>query len=570
MFIWGAGDVSAPQFCAAASRALNSWRTLPHDSPAMKAFFHKSGPALLSGLLLALAFPAWGAYPLAWVALVPLFSRVHGLNPRQAFAHFFLAGLMFYLLLLQWLLANVYWAGGWAVIGYTALSAALALYWGVLGLVYKWSAGRFPWIPGPLLLALLWAAMEVWQARLFTGFGWGAIGYSQGPDLPLVQWAAAGGVSLVSGIVVAANVLFAQAWRGSRRVSYAAGGIALVLAAHGIGWAMLGEPDYGDDPYVAGMVQADFPLEMKWDSEYTVEMVRNAAHKSRLLADREPVDLFVWPESLIMTDIRTPQIEDLVTSLCRDTGAVLFAGSHRTNPVTGGPLNSSFLVDSQGEIGEHYDKMHLAPFGEYMPFSKHFPFLKKLVPAIGAVEPGGTTKVIPTNGKKLGPLICFEVLFSPLSEELRRQRADFLVVITNLGWFGHSNAIPQEFEIARLRAVETRLALVHTANTGISGVFDPWGRFAGVQYYAEGDRLYEMDHLRPAQTIMARFVGAAPVARPAARPVAFGPALFAKGMMALSVALVLLSALMRPSAGLQQPFAQTQAPSAKRPKPEAK
>ncbi|MBN2311461.1 MAG: apolipoprotein N-acyltransferase, partial [Candidatus Hydrogenedentes bacterium] len=394
------------------------------------------------GIALALCYPTWHLFPLAWLALAPFLYRFWRAGPKSCAFAFFLAGLAFHLVLLQWLLANVYWAGGWAVWGYAALSALMAAYWAATGAAWAWIRRRLPWIPPALVLAVLWAAMELVQGWAFSGFGWSALAYSQGGDLAVIQWAAVGGAPLVSALLAGFNALAAQiAVEKGHRIRCIVVAVVLLVVAHGGGALLLDEPDYAAEPLDVGLVQADFPLEMKWDPEYSVEMVRNAAEKSRLLAERHEVGLLVWPESLIMDELDTPGILDEVTGLCRDTGAALFAGSHRSNPATGGPLNSSYLIDRDGAVVDYYDKVHLAPFGEYVPLGDYLPFIQHVVPAIGAIEAGEAQKVLPVAGRRFGPLICFEVLFAPMAERLRQEGADFLIVVTNLGWFGHSNAI---------------------------------------------------------------------------------------------------------------------------------
>jgi apolipoprotein N-acyltransferase len=521
----------------------------------MRPIIQKYGAALLSGVLLALAFPSWHLFPLAWVALAPLFYRVRDLKPRATFGHFLLAGWVFNSILLQWLMTNVYWAGGWAFWGYQAICLILALFWGGTGLAWSWLRTRRPWLGGPVTLSVLWVAMEFLQAHLFSGFGWGAVAYSQGTDLPLLQCAAIGGAGLVSAVVVLFNALMVSAIveKGTSRALRIAAAAAVLALSHGAGALLLGQPDYNSMPLNAGIIQTDFPLEMKWDPEYSVEMVRNAAEKSRRLAQHEHVDLVVWPESMIMDEITTPEIRQTVVSLVKDTGCALFTGAQRFNKATNGYPNSSYLIDEHGKIVDYYDKVHLAPFGEYVPFAKYVPFIQRVVPAIGDVEPGREQKVMGVKGRWFGPLICFEVLFSDLTERLRGLGADFLVVITNLGWFGSSNAIPQELELARMRAVETRLPVVHCANTGISGVVDPWGRFTMVHaaFDPSGRYINFGRRLAPHDIIMRRTVGALPVPAPGVRPIPGGPRVFPR-LAILASGLLVVWATFLPRKGLNR------------------
>lgn len=503
----------------------------------------KYGLPLFSGLILAFCFPGWHLYFLAWAALVPLFYACREATPKEAALRFFLTGWLFHSVLLQWLLANFQWAGGWAFWGHQGVCAIMAAYWALTGLLWVWTRRHLPWFPAALSLGMLWMAMEYAQGRLFTGFGWSGLGYSQGKDSAFLQLAALGGATLLAGILVAFNVLLAEVlYRPRLRVARLATALALVVAVHGAGLVLLQPAVYPESPFRVGLFQSNFPLEMKWDPEYTVEMVRNAVEKSRKLAEHEPVDLFVWPETLIMDEFMTPEILDPVTELARSTGAALFTGSQRIEPETDGFRNSSFLIDANGTVQGYYDKIHLAPFGEYVPFGSYFPIVQKIVPAISDIEPGDTPRLFSVEERTLGPLICFEVVFPEMSETLRRQGADFLVVITNLGWFGASNALDQELELARLRAVETRLPLVHSANTGISGVFDPWGRFTGmnaiVTSYGTFHRL--KGDVSPYETKRFRCLGAMPLSEPAERPVPWAPrrvpqaAIVASGILLLA------------------------------------
>lgn len=512
--------------------------------PVMWEFLAKYGLAGLSGAVLALCFPTWSLYPLAWVALVPLLYRSLSLTPRHVALQFFIAGVAFHLILLQWLLANINWAGGWAVWGYIILSCFLSVYWAGIGFIWTWMRSHAPKVGGPWSLALLWGGMEWLQSWIFTGFGWGSLGYSQGKDIYVLQWAAIGGGITISVLIVLCNGFLAYALKpGSRTTLFFVGALIVVLGSHGAGMLLLRQADYGDEPFRAGVLQSDFPLEMKWDREYTLDMVQNAAAKSRKLVENAPVDLFVWPEALIMTTITTPAIAKEVTTLSRDTQTPLFTGAVRYDQETGESRNSSHLIESDGKIVGHYDKVHLAPFGEYVPLSDYLPFIKQVVPAIGAVGMGDTQEIFETGGRRFGPLICFEVLFPDMSEFFRERGTDFLIVITNLAWFGASNAIPQELEIARMRAVETRLPLVHAANTGISGVFDPWGRFELADWFmAPNGEFYQPSRaLHPFQTIMQRTIESLPVAKPAPRPLGAAPYWLPRTYFAIALGLIIAS-----------------------------
>ncbi|MBI4556781.1 MAG: apolipoprotein N-acyltransferase [Candidatus Hydrogenedentes bacterium] len=511
----------------------------------MNSIARTYGPAMTTGVLLSLGFPRYHLFPLVWLAFMPLLVSVGPGRIARGCLQFFISGLVFYLLLLQWLLTNYYWTGGWAAWGYLFLCLFMAAYWGLAGAVWAWVRERTGTALSILSLTFLWAVMEWLQGTLFSGFGWGSLAYSQGRDLPLLQWASVGGAPLIAAIVVAFNACVAELFAPQKhRLALSATAATLLIVPHLAGYWMLADPDYATRPLSVGIIQPNFSLEMKWDDEYTVEMVRNTAAKSRVLAQREHVDLFVWPESLVMTAIDDPEIEAEIRALATATQCPLFTGAQRLDPATGEWRNSSYLFDSGGNIVDYYDKLHLAPFGEYVPLSQFIPFVQKLVPAIGDVEPGTDAKVFKTGERVLGPLICFEVLFGDMAARLRAMGADVLVVITNLSWFGESTAIPQELEIARVRAVETRLPLIHSANSGISGVLDAWGRFTPMnRIFLEGGQLVTIrSEVRPQELVGRRLGGVLPVAAPVQSPVSKGPQMFPWVAAALSIAIILYAA----------------------------
>lgn len=514
----------------------------------MKILLRQYGPAVLSGTLLAFSFPGVHAFFLAWLALVPLLRATHGAGVRATAGRFFLAGYLFHAIVLQWLLTHFYWAGGVAFFGHQLLTVYLAAFWAAFGALWAWLTPRLAPVPSSLLLAVLWTSMEFIQGRLFTGFGWSAIGYSQGPDLWFLQNAALGGVTLLSGLVVLVNALLAESLARARLWPIRLAAATLIfLAAHGLGWQLLDTPRYADRPLQVGVLQSNFPQEIKWDPEFSLFTLQMAIDKSLAMLQRADVDLFVWPETLITTELGQNEAFDRLHAFTSSTGAALYSGATRRGEGGSGEFNASVFFNDTGTIVDYYDKIHLAPFGEYVPLARYLPFLRQIVP-VGDLLVGEKPKLFEVDGRRFGPLICFEVLFSEMSEHLRREGADFLVVITNLGWFGMSNALPQELEIARMRAVETRLPLVHSANTGISGVFDPWGRFDPVNIHVglgpNGSYVEISPRVLPEALTMERAVGVFPLPEASVSPLPRGSHWFPRIMLGLTV-LTIIVALVR-------------------------
>ncbi|MFP6580950.1 MAG: apolipoprotein N-acyltransferase [Candidatus Hydrogenedentota bacterium] len=493
----------------------------------MKRILSTLGPTFLSGILLFLAFPAMHLDFLAWFALVPLLLQSKHRTPGLTAAHFFVVGWIFHTLALQWLATNIFWAGGWALIGYQLMCLALSVYWALAGFIWKWITERNARIGTVIPLVLIWGTMETLQSILFTGFGWSAIAHSQTTNPMLLQWASLGGFVLIGMLVIAVNALIVELFvQAAKRLQTSAIIVAILAVVHGLGYAMLGTPTFDESPLRVGIVQPSTPLQMKWDQQYKVPLMEDAALKSRLLAQTAEVDLFVWPEAQVMSDITSPAIASTLSSLVNDTQADLFTGAQRTDGIR--HFNSSYFIQPNGNFNTFYDKMHLAPYGEYVPFSEQIPFLGRIVPSMSDQTPGDTHKVFESHDRTLGPLICFEVLFSPMAYALRQDGADVLIVITNLGWFGHSNAATQELAIAKLRAVETRLPVIHASNSGISGVIDAYGNLTMLNRHIDHNGImYNVrDDLTPSETINQRLVGAIAVPQPAKHPLPQAPHYF--------------------------------------------
>ena len=481
----------------------------------MRPFLSIYGIALLAGGLLALAFPSWDFWPLAWLAPALLVWRTARMQPGAAAAQFFAAGYLFHLIVLHWLTANIMWGGGWATVGFLAVCLPLALFWGVLGATWAWTRQRYPRLGGAFTFAVFWVVMELIHARLFTGLGWTAIAYSQGKNLGFLQWAAVGGVGLIGFCIALFAALVGLGIREKTlRWPRLVGAVVLAVAVHVGGTLLLGEASYVK-PLRTGLIQPAFPQELKFRGIASDDLKEQALQLSYNYFEPGSLDLLVWPEATLLRDPTTNPTRDEIGALASGLESFLFSGSVRSEKGRG--FNSSVLVGPGGEVLGTYDKVHLVPFGEYMPFAEYLTFLRQIVPS--DADPGGEQKVLPLNdggddlGRTLGPLICFEVLYAHMAENLRAMGADVLVVVTNLAWFGRSTALPQELELGRLRAIETRLPLIHAANTGISGVFDPYGRFTGMLN----------DRYPPRVTTNARVTDSFEVAAPAPRPVPWAP-----------------------------------------------
>lgn len=510
----------------------------------MTGFLKTYGAPIISAILLFLAFPASNLHYLAWIALVPLWVHVRHKTPSQTALHLFITGLVFQFLTLQWLTTNIYWAGGWALWGYVLMCVTLSLFWAVLGLLWKWSPDRNPRLGIIAPFVLLWGTMEFLQSFVLTGFGWSALAHSQSYNLYAFQWGALGGFTLISMSIVLVNALLGEAVTNpQKRLQMLGAALAVAALIHGGGFLMLRPATYDEYALRVGIFQSNTPLQSKWDPELKVDLLKQAARQSRILEKYEEVDLFVWPEALVLMDIESDAARRTIASLLKNTQADLYTGAQRTDGFRF--YNSSYFIQPGSNFSNFYDKMHLAPYGEYVPFSEYLPFLGRIIPSMSDQTPGTTRKTFDSHGRTLGPLICFEVLFSPMSQNLLEDGADFLTVITNLGWFGSSNAIPQELAIAKLRAIETRLPLVQASNTGISGIIDPWGRLTGLERFIDkGGNMFNIrEDLTPEQTMNMRLTGVLPLPNAAKQLIPYGPRYWPYIVSGLTMLLLLAAAL---------------------------
>lgn len=502
---------------------------------------------ILTGILLFLCFPNIHIYFLVWIAIVPLFvmSLLETDRLKETF-YFFLAAYVFHSLTLNWLIANMFWVGGPAFIGYQCLSIGLSIFWAIFGYLWYKCGSQLNYVFRNYIFGLLWVGMEWTQAHALTGFGWCNLGYSQGPDLLFSQLSSIGSVPFLSFFILVANMFIAEAivhkdkrWKSIIHV------IAIIVIAHLIGVFLLMDTKIQEeeDTKIA-LIQPCFPQEMKFDPIWYEDMVHWAIQYSDNLISDKTVNAIFWPEALIMSDYSDPEILSLLKSFTHNNSIHLITGTTRIDK-DGNDYNSCIWVNPEGEVMDYYDKIHLAPFGEYLPLSQILPFMRNILPY--DVSPGKEQKVFNINESiKVGPLICFEVLFTSLAYNLRKEGATLIAILTNLSWFGGTNALPQELEICRMRAIETRLPVIHCTNTGISGLFDPSGNFypANIIIGKNQTFIYKPLETNPRISIRTRLGGIFKLPEPAPLILPFNPdflSLFSGilGIVGLLLALIL-------------------------------
>lgn len=474
------------------------------------AEWRRHGLAATGGLLLAAAFPKLHVAGLGWIAPAVILLAGLGAKPGTAFRAGYFAGLAFFLTSLYWLLLiPVRFAPivGWLAVGfYLSFYPALWVWlvWrlcparfdsaepGWQGLLARfvqtsWSQ-RLRWC---LLAAAAWVTWEMAQARVIGGFPWNLLGASQYRMLPLIQVSSFTGIYGVSFVMAwfAVSLLCAFARlaspSGKRAWSVELFAPALVVAiiiAGGMRRMKEVLPESNRNLRVA-LVQPAIPQEVVWDQSHEKKTARFASllALSEAAAAHKPA-LVVWPEAALPDLLRWSTNEyagatlfRAVTGFARRHQVWMVVGADDAELKPGAPedvvfYNSSFLVSPEGELVASYRKRRLVMFGEYVPLSRWFPFLKRLAHVQGEFTPG--TDVVTFNLAALdvqtSVLICFEDVFPHITREHVKDDSDFLLNLTNNGWFGEGAAQWQHAANAVFRAVENGLPLVRCANNGLS------------------------------------------------------------------------------------------------------
>ncbi len=468
--------------------------------------------ACASGLFIPLSFPKSDLELLAWIALVPLHWALDGKTKVQAFWIGWLSGTIAFTGMMAWVVTAMTTYGkvplpiSYAIL--LLLTAYLGLYVGLYAAGAVWFRNLIPRY-GFFVFPCLWVTLELIRTYALSGMPWGLLGYSQYRQIEIIQIADHMGVYGVSFLIVLVNVALAEflSWlmpyfRNFRPArlpwELAAMAALLVTLSWQYGLVTLSETPFSDIPRSSisvGVVQPNVDQAVKWDTAYRDETLARFDRLTEKLG--RATDLVIWPEAATpFVFEREPVYQLQLMALANRAQAPILFGSPalRFYPDRRPYLmNSAYLLAPDGQLLGRYDKHHLVPFGEYIPFkSSLLSFLDKLVQGIGDFEPGTGPTVLTltpkpksatagTAGTTLRPInfgvaICYEVIFPNLVRQFAANGAEFLVTVTNDAWFGPSAAASQHFSMVVLRSVENHLAFARSANTGISGFIDPFGR----------------------------------------------------------------------------------------------
>ncbi len=465
----------------------------------------------IPAFLLTAAFPLLNAEFLAWGSFVPLFFNLHNKSKPRIFLLSLLTGVFFWL-------ATIYWLIHVTVPGMLLLALYLGLYFGIFGLIAAPALRVLPISLQVLFVPAVWVSLEYLRSRLLSGFPWALLGYSQYLNLPVIQIADITGAWGVSFLVMMVNVgiysVLGSRLRSKRapaqfrlapgviggrakgRITFGGilrrQGIVLICLAVTLGYGYFKlysiHNSKNSSLLKVAVVQGNIPQELKWDIRSREPIINKYIELTAAVISRKP-DLIIWPEAALPV---VPEEEQLyferVSDFVKGIKIPLLLGAVTLE--NGSYYNSALLLSADGQVSQKYHKLHLVPFGEYIPLRKALPFLASIVP-IGDINSGREYTVFSlphlVTGNHFSVLICFEDLFPELSRVFVQKGARFLVVMTNDAWFGKSSAAHQHCAASVLRAVETRRPVVRSANTGISGFIDPAGKISSLVMDSAGE-----------------------------------------------------------------------------------
>jgi apolipoprotein N-acyltransferase len=444
--------------------------------------------SFLSGILLILSFPNFDVEFLAWFALVPLLYAIEGKGPYRSFKLGCLSGIVSFLGILYWIVVAVHTYGNIPLIPSVLILLLLVVYLSLF-------IGAFTFLTRLIQLGsgiqtflftpFLWVALEYLRSLLLTGFPWANLGYSQYLNLPFIQMADVTGAYGLSFVILMVNAtLFWILHQWPKKIFPLKEALVTAVLLLGFliyGYAKMGRVDrqmIQNPPLKIGLVQGDIDQSIKWDEAFQLETLKIYEKLSLRVAEDKP-HLIIWPETatpFFFQDAK--EYHPLILDIPRKTNAFLLFGSpsYKINKGRVNHYNSAYLVSPSGELVGKYDKIHLVPFGEYVPMQDLFFFIGSLGEGIGDFKSGKEIYNFSLPQGKFGVLICFEIIFPDLCRKFVKKGANFLVTITNDAWFGRTSAPYQHFSMAAFRAVENRVFVARAANTGITGIIDPKGK----------------------------------------------------------------------------------------------
>ena len=478
--------------------------------------------ALTAGLLNWAVFPKAGLWPLVWVCQVPLLlASFREASGYRSLLLGFVAGLVFFFGTCHWIAGVLLNYGGLPWLGAQLLFLLLALYLSSFYALFSWAFARLSLSGGSRcfwLAPALWVSTEYLRAQVLTGFPWCLLGYGLVDAVNLSQIASWTGVYGLSFASISLSAFLVEVLvRPARSAALRLGSVALVLLCLTLGFAWIGK-EPGKPAHLVRIVQTNIDLDQKLDAATRASLLDELAQLSIPSEQREfnpqseSVRLILWPETPAAFYFNHDRdFRRRMENIARSAGAYFFFGFVDFQPRSNGgaerdPYNSVAMLSPDGLAISQYNKIHLVPFGEYIPYEQLFFFVDKISTEAGNFKPGSRVVVTPLhNQRSVGTFVCYEAVVSDLVRQFARDGSQLFVNVTNDAWFGESAAPFQHLVMARMRAIENHRYLLRAANNGISAIIDPNGQV--VKTVARNQRTFLEGHFgfETQMTIYARY-----------------------------------------------------------------
>ena len=402
------------------------------------------------------------------------------------------AGLVFFVGTVHWIAGVLLNYGGLPWLGAEILFLLLALYLSSFYALFSWTFARLSLVAPSLcfwLAPALWVGTEYLRAQILTGFPWCLLGYGLVDAFNISQIATWTGVYGLSFAAISVSAFVAEILlRPSRFAVMRLSGVASLILGLALGFRWMGKEPV-EPTHQVRIVQTNIDLDQKLDAVTKSSLLDELA---KLSVPSEPgqgntrsdsVHLILWPETPATFYFNhDPDFRRRMQNIATAAGAYFFFGFVDFRPRASGdvskdPYNSVAMLSPDGRAISQYDKVHLVPFGEYIPYQTLFFFVDKISTEAGNFKPGNRVVVTPLdNQRSAGTFVCYEAVVPDLVRQFARDGSQLLVNVTNDAWFGESAAPSQHLAMARMRAIENHRYLLRAANNGISAIIDPDGR----------------------------------------------------------------------------------------------
>src|SRR5271154_3391933 len=448
--------------------------------------------ALGSGVALALSFPNYNLPLLAWFSIGMLVLASAGATPREAPLYGFLHAFVFYPICLPWIATVMRQYGSVDPIlsvGILSLfGIAGGIIWSTFSIGIAFVARRKGTALACMLAPFFWVMLEFARTHLpYIGFPWNLTGYAASESLALLQLTPITGIYGLSFVIAAYGSFLAYAVLVSKpRVWKVALAVTVALLIIAVGGSYL--VPTATPHHIAHLIQTNFPQSEHYPSDWMALHSGELDQLAQISIDAAKKDpgLIVWPEVPAPFSLQDPQFAARMVRIAKESGNEFLVGvvdwqknasaNAQNQQAQWSAYNSAVLLDPSGERTYTYDKIHLVPFGEYVPLRQWIEFAGRLTADISDFTPGTVYAVGQLPGGRFGTFICYEAIFPSEVANFERAGAELLINISNDGWFGRSAAPPQHLMMSRVRAVESRRWMLRDTNNGFTVSVDPYGR----------------------------------------------------------------------------------------------